>query len=266
MQKAQNRPDRFPHVRLRSTLFRPASLSLCSLACVLILVILPPWPAAALWGAQKKRVAIRQDTSPSNEPLVLLKRPARIRSICGPFSCGCRRARTCTTICPAPSTRSPGFALLERMACASTSQPFPSAPRPHPRAGGRRRRRVRHRRSTAAPASCGEGRVSAAQAYADQHLYDALIDAFSMRSFVPTSAVSGHDHFFDTFAKFGGTDRAHTGEWLDEVATRAASQSEQYLELMQTPAFVHTTAIASEIGWRDDFAQLRDRAAGAWPA
>ena len=197
---------------------------------------------------------------PSSELLVLLKRRARIRSICGPFSCACPRARTCTTICPAPSTPNPGFAPLGRTACASTSQPFPSAPPTQPAAAAApgASTTAASTASTAAPTTCGEGRVPAAQAYADQHLYDALIDAFSMRSFVPTSAVSGHDHFFDTFAKFGGTSRAHTPEWLDEVATRAASQSEQYLELMNTPSFAHAQAIAAQIGWRDDFAQMRN--------
>src|ERR1700683_1945362 len=48
---------------------------------------------------------------------------------------------------------------------------------------------------------CGDGNLPAARANQDQHLYDALIDAFSMRSFVPTTGVSGHDHFFDAFAK-----------------------------------------------------------------
>ncbi len=79
-----------------------------------------------------------------------------------------------------------------------------------------------------------------------------------MRGFVPSPGVSGHDHFFDTFAKFGGTDHGHLGEWIDEVATRAAAQNEQYLELMHTPDFSHTAAIAKEIRWRDDFSQLRD--------
>ena len=51
---------------------------------------------------------------------------------------------------------------------------------------------------------CGAGQVAAAQAFSDQNLYDALINAFSMRSFVPTPGVSGHDHFFDTFGKFFG--------------------------------------------------------------
>src|SRR6266487_3759332 len=53
---------------------------------------------------------------------------------------------------------------------------------------------------------CWEGKVSAASAYKDQHLFDALVNAFSMRGFVASPGVTGHDHFFDTFAKFGGTD------------------------------------------------------------
>jgi adenosine deaminase len=104
---------------------------------------------------------------------------------------------------------------------------------------------------------CGEGKTAAVQAFKDQHLYDALASAFSMRSFVPSAGVSGHDHFFDTFAKFRGTDKRHTGEWLDEVATRAAAQNEQYLELMETPDFTHTASIAKDLGWREDLAQLR---------
>ena len=105
---------------------------------------------------------------------------------------------------------------------------------------------------------CGDGKVPAATAYKDQHLFDALVDAFSMRGFVPSPGVTGHDHFFDAFSKFGGTDHRHLGEWIDEVATRAAAQNEQYLELMHTPDFSHTAAIAKEIGWRDDFGLLRD--------
>src|SRR4029077_5651788 len=93
--------------------------------------------------------------------------------------------------------------------------------------------------------------------FKDQGLYDALVDAFSMRGYVPSPGVTGHDHFFDTFAKFRGTDHRHLGEWIDEVATRAAGQNEQYLELMHTPEFTHTATLATQIGWREDFAQLR---------
>ena len=112
--------------------------------------------------------------------------------------------------------------------------------------------------SRAEQPACWEGKVSAATAYKDQHLFDALVNAFSMRGFVPSPGVTGHDHFFDTFAKFGGTDPRHLGEWVDEVATRAAAQNEQYLELMHTPEFSHTAAIAKEIGWREELSKLRD--------
>src|SRR5712664_599278 len=129
--------------------------------------------------------------------------------------------------------------------------------------------------SEASQPICGDGKIAAANAFADQNLYDALIDAFSMRSFVPTTGISGHDHFFDTFGKFydalfgdNATSHRHSGEWLDEVAARAASQNEQYLELMETPDFSHTAQIAKEIGWRgvraplgaslnEDLSQLR---------
>jgi len=115
-----------------------------------------------------------------------------------------------------------------------------------------------------APASavCDNDNVPATQTYKDQHLYDALIDAFSMRGFVPSPGNTGHDHFFDTFDKFGGTDRRHKGEWLDEVATRAAAQNEQYLELMETPDFTHAATLVHEIGWHDDFGQMRDALLG----
>ena len=113
---------------------------------------------------------------------------------------------------------------------------------------------------------CGDGGIPAAQALKDQHLYGALIDSFSMRGFVPTAGTTAHDHFFDSFARFGGNlnESRHLGEWLDELATRGATQNEQYLELMHTPDFQHAAALAKEIGWADsgnsptDFSKLRD--------
>jgi len=106
--------------------------------------------------------------------------------------------------------------------------------------------------------TCERGTVAATSAFADQHLYDALIDSFSMRSFVPFAGVSAHDHFFDSFGKFDGLSRRHKAEWLDEAATRAAAQNEQYLELMETPDFNRTAKLAGEIGWKDDLKLLRD--------
>ena len=96
---------------------------------------------------------------------------------------------------------------------------------------------------------CPDGAVPAASVFKDQKLYDALVDSFSMRSFVPSAGVSGHDQFFSTFDRFGGIDKSHTGEWLDEVATRAAAQNEQYLEVMLTPSFFELAPLWNSLGW-----------------
>ena len=93
----------------------------------------------------------------------------------------------------------------------------------------------------------------------NQPLYDALIDSFSMRSFVPSSGDSGHDHFFASFDKFGGISPSHMPEWMDEVATRAAAQNEQYLELMHTPPFLAAAKLALDIGFTTDYAADRDK-------
>ena len=107
-------------------------------------------------------------------------------------------------------------------------------------------------RSLPPQAVCGEGKVRAEQAFSDQGLYDALVDSFSMRSFVPSSGLSGHDQFFGTFARFDPTNTAgarHGGEWLDEIVTRAAAQNEQYLEIMHTPDLGRAIAAAQGLQW-----------------
>ena len=95
---------------------------------------------------------------------------------------------------------------------------------------------------------CAVGEVPAADANKRQALYDDMVDSFSMRAFVPTEGISGHDQFFATFDRFGGL-KDHAGEWLDEVATRAAAQNEQYLEVMQTPTFSHAAVLGYRLGW-----------------
>ena len=84
---------------------------------------------------------------------------------------------------------------------------------------------------------CEAGDVRASDVPKNQRLYDELVDSFSMRGFVPSEGETGYDHFFGTFAKFGSTDPRHTGAFLDEVSARAATQNEQYLELMETPTW-----------------------------
>jgi adenosine deaminase len=109
---------------------------------------------------------------------------------------------------------------------------------------------------------CGEEGVPASSAFTNQHLYDSLIDAMSMRNFVPTATESGHDHFFGAFEHFEAVDAVHLGEWLDEVATRAAAQNEQYLELMQTPDLKTMAALSAEAGpvnMQTSFRELREQ-------
>jgi adenosine deaminase len=86
------------------------------------------------------------------------------------------------------------------------------------------------------------------QTMTGQQLFDALVDSFSMRGFVPHAGVTGHDQFFATFARFSGL-QGDTGAWLDEVATRAARQNEQYLEIMNTPSFGKAAKLGYELGW-----------------
>ncbi len=105
---------------------------------------------------------------------------------------------------------------------------------------------------------CPAGETSAAGVLSDQHLYDELIDAFSMRTFIPTTGDSGHDHFFDTFGRFGDDDRFEAA-WIDEVAAHAAAQNEQYLELMQTGDYSGVKAEADKLGWDADLAQFRQK-------
>lgn len=63
-----------------------------------------------------------------------------------------------------------------------------------------------------------------------------LIDALSMRDFVPTEDDrSGHDHFFDTFGRFSTVYPAHEGEILAEALDRAAADHIVYVELMISP-------------------------------
>jgi len=106
------------------------------------------------------------------------------------------------------------------------------------------------------PAKDLSGDMSAA----DQAIYDKLIDSFSMRSYVPVAEWSGHDQFFATFDKFGGLNKRHVGEWVDEVASRAAAENQQYLELMETPPFSHAAQIGRSIGWSAQLAQGDPRA------
>jgi len=114
----------------------------------------------------------------------------------------------------------------------------------------------------AAPCDAARDSVPADTALTNPFLYRVLIDALSMRDFHPYSqpgiSESGEDHFFATFGRFGLVSRAHTGEMLAEVASRAGRQNESYLEL--TLGLDRTSAqLASQVGWTEDFDQMRQK-------
>ena len=105
---------------------------------------------------------------------------------------------------------------------------------------------------------CADPLLPAAQAVSNQDLYDRLVDSFSLRSFVPRAGFSGHDQFFSTFGRYGGLGKKHIGEWVDEVASRAAAQNQQYLELMETPIFTRAADLAKSNALNEDFAAYRN--------
>ncbi len=100
-------------------------------------------------------------------------------------------------------------------------------------------------------------------AYQDHVLYNQLVDAWSMRNWHPEEE-SGHDHFFATFEKFGPAMEKHLGEALAEVASRAAADRLQYVEVMHTADGAQAAILGEKTGWdigssNDDFNKLRDK-------
>src|SRR3954452_489895 len=105
---------------------------------------------------------------------------------------------------------------------------------------------------------CHAGQRAAADTDRDPALRDAVIAAWSMKGFTP-GAESGHDHFFATFGKFGLAGDGHAGDMLAEVAARAVSQNEYYIEPLVTPGFAAAQAQAQKVGYDADLAAVRNR-------
>lgn len=90
------------------------------------------------------------------------------------------------------------------------------------------------------PSRCGapvEGMQGAASLSSDAPAWNAMVDALSMRDFVPTATDrSGHDHFFSTFERFVALEKDHQGDMLAEAMEHAAHDHVQYLELQVSTA------------------------------
>jgi adenosine deaminase len=94
--------------------------------------------------------------------------------------------------------------------------------------------------------------------YGDQSLYNALIDAWSMRNW-ERGHESGHDHFFSTFDKFLAATASHVGDAIAEAVQRAAADHLQYVELMHTADDMQSAELGAKLGWTQDFAAAREK-------
>jgi adenosine deaminase len=108
------------------------------------------------------------------------------------------------------------------------------------------------------PCGASAGKPPAADALKDPTLYAQLVDAFSMRDW-NAARDSGHDHFFESFYKFGAAATGHTGDMLAEAAELAAEDHVTYLEVMFGPGRSQAIDLGSRVGWSDDLAQMRQK-------
>ncbi len=113
---------------------------------------------------------------------------------------------------------------------------------------------------TASPPPCdsSRGQPPVAEHIAqDPFARDRLIDAWSMRNFVPGhSAASGHEQFFRTFFRFGKANSGRKGDMLAAARWHAADQHVGYLELMTSPAMGQARALARGLGSTDELGVL----------
>jgi adenosine deaminase len=105
------------------------------------------------------------------------------------------------------------------------------------------------------------GRPPVTAVLQDSALYNATIDAWSMRNW--PADRNGHDHFFTSFARFNSATINRLGDMLAEITARAASENISYVELMLTPDGGVATRLGREAGWNQDFAMMRSRLLGA---
>ena len=121
---------------------------------------------------------------------------------------------------------------------------------------------------------CDEPRTRpVAGALTDQSFYDDIVNALSMRNYIPSpSEPSAHDQFFATFGKYGEVSWRVPGEMTALLLQRYAAERVQHTELMitltpQQPEM--TKALLDDVGKASDpaakLALLKDYIAQAVP-
>lgn len=87
--------------------------------------------------------------------------------------------------------------------------------------------------------------------------YQNLIEAWSFKNFFP-GKKSGHDHFFETFYKFGTAVSEFRPELLAKVMLRAANQHEQYMEIIILPDNARSAGFGKDISSIEGFESKRN--------
>ncbi|MBB4133005.1 adenosine deaminase [Xanthomonas sp. 3075] len=109
---------------------------------------------------------------------------------------------------------------------------------------------------------CGKGQQPARDlATRDAALYGRVVDALSMRKFLPSpSHPTGHDQFFSTFGKFDAVVRARVADTVAAVLDQAARDRVPYVEIIANPPQMDEAAKRMQsLPWNgaDDAANLR---------
>jgi adenosine deaminase len=122
------------------------------------------------------------------------------------------------------------------------------------------------------PPPCASGQVAArGLMLRDPKFYQASIDALSIRNFVPglgTGEISGHDHTFAAFPRFGALVSAHLGDALAVTRSQAAADHVEYVEQITDPADAFSPTLLGAITAfkRDDFEADLAQISGRLPA
>jgi len=102
--------------------------------------------------------------------------------------------------------------------------------------------------------SCAaSGWITAQEARDDSEYRHEIIDALSVRSFVPGPGWSGRDQFFATFSRIAVSPERF-GDELAEAASAAGKQNTLYLELMETLSLDELMPLVSNVTLSGDLA------------
>jgi adenosine deaminase len=108
------------------------------------------------------------------------------------------------------------------------------------------------------PCDSAAGVATMSDVVGNQSSYDRLVDALSVRFFLPSPATpSAHDQFFGSFNRFGAASFRHAADMTVDQLRRYQAENVQYAELMMT--FLPSgdrRALAERIKGQTDFSMM----------